>query len=325
MRLGRPHLPRTESAPAPANGIAVPLREQTLRTLDMLKNMGYHDVWCKCGEVDAGTIEQALEKGWRVCDVAEGRIKFTLTPGTPITPGTALKRTPAIRDRYSRGSVRTTSPTRLTPEPGPSPLALYKRASANNASPPETEAAARAEAFVSWGRRPSADPPPAVVVSPPPDDGVTDDDELGEEGADYFTFVPVTRHHLDGWTPPTGSWLERRMAENASRPESVDSAYSRDSMADSPFEFDRTDPFAARPAYRPSPLGADSPRAIARQAFQPRTPELRLGAGRGRALQGAEERPTYTLNRMFSDPGNNSEPSFELLPLMPPSWRNRGS
>lgn len=323
MRFTRPKPLRPVSAPHANGGVALPVQGQTLRTLQMLKNMGYSEVWCKGDEVDEQTIDLALIEGWRVCDADGTRIKFTLRPATP-QPGAAPRRPPYDRDEYSRASVRTVSPTDLTPEPMPSPLALYRRAYPNDATEPGELAELRADP-VAWGRRPSAEPPPSVVVSPPPED----EDEFMGGNSDYFTFVPVPRQeHLNGWTPPRGSWLDRRQQGHESV-QSEASHYSRDSFEDLAneltFEFDEVDPFGTRGQH----LADAPPLSVAPLTFRPHTPELRIPiaprsrAGSGQNLDPTQERPSYTLNRVYSDPGHATPPSFELLPLLPPRWRCR--
>lgn len=322
MRFARPKLPRTQTEPARAYGIAVPVREQTLRTLQMLKGMGYREVWVKSDEVDERTIDLAYIDGWRVCDAQAERIKFTLRPQTPTHAPKDFS--PVEADAYRRASVRTMSPTRLT-EPRPDPVARYRRASETNATAPE-DATRRQHALIDWGRHPGEavlEPPrtPSVVVSPPaPDDA--------HNASDYFAFVPVHVDDLDDFVPPQGSWLDRRRPR---RP-SIVTRPSLESVVESSFEFDETEPFAAAYVPRPSAQAAQPPVSL-RQAFRPRTPELRIPteprkrAGSVQIDQGLTvERPTYRLTRMASDPGPDTEaqaPDFELLPLLPPRWRCR--
>lgn len=264
MNLKRPSLaPRRVSEPAQIYGVEAPVREQTLRTLEMLKAMGYKEVWCKTDEVDAATIALAAAEGWRVVDAQDARIKFSRAAG--VVPASPSERgRPGPWRRPSEQSLRTASPTRVPEEPLPSPLARMRKLSeeARQAAGPQ-DIIARREArqnSVTWERKGSAgsdgsaerrpsglsahsaqDPrrpstlsqasrlssTPSLIVSPPHEEGGV---------CDYFAYVP----------PDPSPGLRRssriRRPSFMARP-SERSLSSIDAIAEDLFTFDIADPF----------------------------------------------------------------------------------
>lgn len=137
MRLARPALThRSASAPVHPTPFR-PVGEQTLNTLQMLRNMGYKEVWCQAADINEDVLERAAAQGWRVGSLSEGRIKMVLgPPPSPLTPaahspgGTAPAGAFApkpVRPGYSRKPSEQDIPTRATTppfrEPSPSPTA----------------------------------------------------------------------------------------------------------------------------------------------------------------------------------------------------------
>lgn len=137
MRLARPLLTH-RSASAPVHPTpSKPVGEQTLATLQMLRNMGYKEVWCQASDINEDVLERAAIDGWRVGALSEGRIKMVL--GQPPSPLIPASKPPgatapagafahkALRPNYSRRPSEQDLPTRaVTPpfiEPSPSPTA----------------------------------------------------------------------------------------------------------------------------------------------------------------------------------------------------------
>ena len=108
----------------PRSGSNVSTRDEStaaphgvLDTLQMLRYMGYRDVWVKNSEVTSQVIAQARTQGWSIADVADDRVKFTLrwTDGSGASGSYA--RTPSEAEG---GPERYISMGRGAPSPTPS-------------------------------------------------------------------------------------------------------------------------------------------------------------------------------------------------------------
>lgn len=336
MRIPRPTLgPRSVTEPPRALQAPPPPHGSTLRTLEMLKAMGYRQVWCRASEIDDEIIASASQEGWQVASVQGERIKFSL--GDQVVP---VQDTPRGRPLPSRSpseaSIRTTSPTRLPDEPRPSPLARMRRVSSETRRPTSAQSTVHPGSedpdLVVFDSRPSVCSPllvnteplrpsarrpltrvdsgPAVVVSPPADDGCAED---------YFAYLPMIHEESDDIAVPMGSALWRRqqvelqrVADGEASPESV---YSIDALAEDLFIFDTLDPYVrASPSDVPRspslPLsGQASPSALAgahetaerlraylaEEPFRPLTPELNVSRGSTTAADADADLPSPTF------------------------------
>lgn len=339
MPFARPSiLPRRVTEPAQTATLASAACDQTLRTLEMLGAMGYREVWARAGDADAATIALAAREGWSVGARHDGRIKFCRAAPAPV-------RSPS-EDSYVSPS-RTTSPTRLPPERGPSPYAQMRRAQAQAEVPARAASAQERRDSVTWTRGVRAEsaaaalasprmyghtPPvttPSVVISPPQGEAQADD---------YFAFVPSEVLDLIGDAP-------QHLADVPESPESTpsqeadevvfagegseQSVYSRDSFEELLFQFDVVDPFSSGSSSS-NRTRTPSPPPVASHPFRPTTPELIIRARRGvppstpstQAL-----RPTFQLTRLTTDPGPQRPegPSFCLEPVAAPTLRRMGA